>query len=227
MTAAAYSINPAQQSNFAGTFFVSSDGYTQGDALDDPAIRFLLRKGIVSPSSTVPMWGGLLISESLTSNAIGGVGATAPGSDLQSILVVAANITAGNAAGYTGVTVFNQATAMLQSAQQRVPIAPAAGAINFYRSGSGARIPLACTSTAAAAWSGGVVDPTTIFWDTVNLCLVSAAGANIIGPIPGMTLDAVSLGTSRTVNVSANASGYNTTGLANWLETGYTAIVRI
>jgi hypothetical protein len=221
MATANISINPATQSTFAGTFFVSSEGYTQGDALDDPAIRFSLRGGIVSTSATVPMWGGLLVTETLTSGT-GGVGATAPAQNLESILSAATSLSAGNAAGYLGVTVFNQSTAMIQSAQSRVPMAPSGGAINFYRVGSGARIPMLATSAAVAAWAGGVTDPQTIYWDTANYCLTNASGGGIIGPITNMYLESVpSVGNSRTVSYSS------VTNFANWVENGYTVVVRI
>jgi hypothetical protein len=219
------SINPAVQSNFAGTFFSSSDGFVQGDALDDPAIRFSLRKGIVSPTATTPMWGGVAISEVLASTASGGVGATAPAGDLQSILSPASSITAGASGCLTGFTVLNQATALIQSAQSRAPYAPAGGAINFYRLGSGARIPLLALQAAATAWAGGVVDPTTIYWDTNNLWLTNASGSGIIGPLTnlsaGIWIESVGLGNSRSVNYSSG------TNFANWADGSYVVVLKI
>lgn len=219
MTTPSLTINPAVQTNFAGTFFATSEGYTQGDALDDPAVRTLLRKGIVSPSATQAMWGGLAISESLTGTAIGGVGVTTPQNDLQSILIPA-TAAYGTASGdITGFTVLNQATAMLVSAQSRCPQAPAGGAISFYRIGSGARIPLSCTSATATALSGGIVTPT-LYWDPVNLQITTTASGNIQMPATFM-VDSVSVGNSRVVSYNG------TTGFTNWIENGYTVVVRI
>jgi hypothetical protein len=212
--------NPAIQTSFAGTFFVSSEGLTQGDAFDDPAIRFSLRNGIVSPTATQPMWGGLLVVETLTSGGYG-VGSTNPAQNLNSVLAPATSLSAGNAAGYLGVTVFNQATAMLQTAQSRVPQAPSSGAISFYRVGSKARIPVAASNTAATAWAGGVTDPQTIYWDTTALQLVNAASGSTIGPITNVTIDSISIGNCRTVSYNS------TTNFASWVETGSCVVLVI
>lgn len=218
MASPSISINPQTQTNFAGSFFVTSDGFTQGDALDDPAIRFSLRKGIVSPSVTQPMWGGLAISETMPA---GLSGSPAISDDLESILAPATSLTGGAAGCLTGFTVFNQATAMIQSAQSRVPMSGAGMAINFYRLGSKARIPLQALSTAATAWAGGVVDPTTVYWDTNNLWLTNASGSGIIGPISGVLIEHINSGNSRVVSYNS------TTNFANWTETGYTAVLVI
>lgn len=224
---ASVSINPALQTNFAGTFFVSSDGYTQGDALDE-AIRAPLRKGIVSPSATNPMYGGIPISESMSPGLTpGSFPFTGESDELQSVLAAAANITAGTAGCYTGFTVFNQATALIQTAQSRVPSAGIYGAINFYRSGSKMRIPVQALLSAATAWAGGVVDPSTVYWDTNNQWLTNATGSGIIGPLPGVWIEAINLANSRIVNWNINSSGYSTTGLLNWYETGATAVLVI
>jgi hypothetical protein len=222
MTAAAVSINPFIQSNFPGTFFSSSSGFTQGDALDDPAIRFTLRKGYVDPAATVPMWGGLAITESLAGGAAFQVGGTnAPSENLDSKLNAATTL-----ANLTGFTVFNQATALIQSAQSRVPSAPAGGAINFYRLGSGARIPLRASAAAITAWLGGVVNPN-VYWDTTNLVLTNAGGSGIVGPIVGVLLDSVIAGNSRGVNYNDNSSGFATTGFLNWLESVAMVVLKI
>ena len=211
------SFNPAIQTTFAGTFFSTSEGYTVGDALDDPAIRFSLRRGIVASSVTQPMWGGLAVTETLTSGGIG-VGSTNPALDLQSILSPATSNSAGNAAGLLAWTVFNQATAMLMNAQSRVPMAGSYGAISFYRSGSKARIPIQALPAAASAWAGGVTDPQTIYWDVTNLQLCNASsGTGIgttIGPLTNVTIDSISIGNSRVVSYNG------TTNFANWVETG-------
>lgn len=228
MTAAAITLNPNVQTNFAGTFFVSSDGYTQGDALDDPAIRFSLRKGVVVSSATNPMYGGLPISESMSPGLTGGsFPFTGESDELQSVLAAAANISAGTAGCYTGFTVFNQSTALVQTAQSRVPMGAANGAINFFRSGSKARIPVQALLAAATAWAGGVVDPSTVYWDTVNQWLTNASGSGIIGPLPGVWVEAVNLSNSRIVNWNVNSAGYATSGFLNWYEAGATAVLVI
>jgi hypothetical protein len=212
MASPAISLNPAVQTNFPGSFALSSEGYTQGDALDDPNNRFNLRKGIVAPAATQPMWGGLAISESLAQGGVG-VGATNPAGSLGSILAAAANLTAGTAGFLNGWTVHNQATALIGTAQSRVPQAPSGGAINYYRTGSGARIPVKVLAAAAIEWkAGATVGPQDIYWDTVNLQLTNAAGSGIIGPILNVTIDDVNLANSKVVSYNSG------TNLANWLE---------
>lgn len=223
MASPSVAFNPAIQTNFAGTFAVSSEGYQQGDAQDDPSIRNELRRGIVDPAATLPMWGGLAISESLLAGGIG-VGTTNPAGSLQSKLVPATNVTANTAANLTGFTVFNQATAMLVSAQSRVPQAPSSGSINFYRLGSRARIPFAASAAALSAWIGGLTDPNTLFWDTNNLWLTNAGGSGIFQLPASITIDSISAANSRVVNYNQNSAGYATSGFLNWLE-GQGAVV--
>jgi hypothetical protein len=225
MASPSISINPATQTNFAGTFFVNSEGYTQGDALDDPNNRFNLRKGIVSPSASQPMWGGLAINEALAGSGTFAVGGSNnPAGNLQSILTPGTSISAGNSAAITGFTVFNQATAMIQSAQSRVPQAPSGGAINFYRMGSGARVPVQALLAAATAWAGGTVAPAAIYWDTNNLWLTNSSGSGIVELTtlyPNLVIDAINLTNSRVVSYNG------TTNFASWVETGACVVLRL
>lgn len=225
MTAAVLT-NPAIQTSFTNTFFATSRGYVQGDALDDPAIRYSLRKALVAPAATQAMWGGLAISEQMLTGGIG-VGTTNPASDLKTQLFPATSLTAGNAAELRGFTVINQAVSMIKSAQNNAPIALPSMAINYYRLGSGARIPVAASAAAAAAWLGGVVDPQTIYWDTNNLWLTNGAGSGIIGPITSVIIEDVSANQGRVVNYAQNASGFSTTGFLNYLENQPIVVLKI
>jgi hypothetical protein len=225
MVAAAVTLNPALQTNFANTFAVSSGGYVQGDALDDSAIRTLLRKGILDPTATQVMFGGQAINERKAVGTGGPLGSNPPpAAGLGSILTPAANINAGAAGSFTGFSVLNQATAMIQTAQGRVPVALAGGAINFYRSGSGARIPVQAAQGAVAAWLASAQLVQSVYWDTVNLQVTNAAGANIIGPLPGVTLDSLPVvPDSRVVDMTA----FLASGFANWKEGGYAVVLKI
>jgi hypothetical protein len=211
-------LNPAQQTNFAGTFALSSAGFVQGDALDDPHTRFFLRKGIVSSSVTQPLWGGVAISAALSPGGIG-VGATNPSENFGNILLPATTLTAAASGYLNGWAVTNQAQAMFTTPQSRAPQAPSGGAINYYPSGSRARIPLAVLAAAATEWaSAATVGPADIYWDTVNLRLTNAPGSGIIGPLPNVSIDSINLSNSRTINVNETSAGYTTTGNVNWLE---------
>jgi len=59
------SLQPMVTTNAAGLFNVNSAGFTQGDALDDPAVKFWLAGGVFSTAATVPLWGGVPIAETI------------------------------------------------------------------------------------------------------------------------------------------------------------------
>lgn len=198
-------INPALMTNAAGGFLASSEGYVQGIALDDPATRNELCAGILVPTAANPIWGACGITESLPT----------AGTEADSVSSILALATAQ--ANLTGFTVFNQSAAMIQSAQSPAPLAPAGGAINFYRLGSGARIPVACSQAVAAAIAAGAINQA-LYWDYANQLLLNAPGGTAIG-VKVVGVDA--LGRSQVVTYNGG------TGLATWNRAGYTAIIQI
>jgi hypothetical protein len=201
---AGLTINPALVTNALGSFSVTSEGYVQGVQLDDPAVRFALASGIVSPAASGPMWGGMGITDSLWT----------PGTESDSIGSVLT--LASSQSNLTGFTVFNQANAMIQSPQSPVPLAPLTGAINFFRFGSGARIAVQCSSTVATALEGSASN-VALYWDYTNQVLLNAPGGTAIAA----KLIDVNVGNSMVVSY---ASG---TGFATWNRGGSTAIIQI
>jgi hypothetical protein len=198
-------INPALMTNAAGSFATTSEGYVQGFALDDPAVRNELCSGILSPAAAGPIWGACAITESLPT---AGTEADAIGSVL-ALATAEANL--------TGWTVYNQSAALLQSAQSPAPLCPPGGSINFYRNGSEARIAVACSQAVAAALAGQPVN-TAVYWDYVNQLLLNAPG--------GTALNVLLVGVVATGN--AQVVSYNSgTGLATWSRTGYLAIIQL
>ena len=59
------SLNPMATTNALGLFSTNSNGFTQGDAQDDPAVKFALAGGVLSTSATTPLWGGVPIAETI------------------------------------------------------------------------------------------------------------------------------------------------------------------
>lgn len=150
------SFNPMQTTNAAGSFSVQSEGYVQGTALDDPAVRYQLVNGVLSPSETNPMWGGIAIQEDIPNpgfgNAVGG------------------NIgRATAAANITGFSVFNQGHAMVNWPQNKVPVALQGGTVPFFRLGSNARIPVQCDPSLASLQGGLITQQ--VSWDVNNQIL--------------------------------------------------------
>jgi len=146
------SLQPMLTSNGAGSFSVQSEGYVQGVALDDPAIRNALAMGPLLSSETLPMWGGIAIGEYLANGS-----GNALGNGVARATVVA---------GITGFSVFNQAAAWITTPQSQVPTAGANQSIPFYRLGSGARIAVACEPGLVAA-NGGLINQQ-VSWDFNN-----------------------------------------------------------
>ena len=147
-------INPMQTTNASGLFGVTSDGFTQGVAHDDPAVRFQLAGGYLATSETLPMWGGVAISETLplvTSNGNLGNSITR----------------AANNAGITGFSVFNQSHNAINTPQSPVPLLSGNMTVNFYRLGSLARIPLAADPSLVASLASGLVNQQ-VSWDFNN-----------------------------------------------------------
>lgn len=129
--------NPLQTTNAAGSFNVDTTGYIVGTALNDPAVRNELAGGILGPNETLPMWGGVGISEVTTPVASSGV---YPSGSLGGYITRATTLTATGAGGLTGFSVFDQAHAMITWPGNPVPIAGNGGTVSFYRLGTGARI---------------------------------------------------------------------------------------
>jgi hypothetical protein len=140
--------NPMAVASYGDNFKISSDGYIQGDAILDPATRFELVAGVVASTETIPMWGGVAITETLASSAIGNNLARAV-SD----------------AAITGFAISNQThnAILLQGNGLQVPQTFAGQTQSFARLGSKMRLPVACDPSLASL-IGGSVSPQ-VTWD--------------------------------------------------------------
>src|SRR5271166_2778095 len=98
---AGVSLTPALTTTAAGLFYVKSEGYYQGQFLDDPAIRYQLKGGILKSTETLPMWGGIGIFVDIP---------TEPGNTLGGNVGRATTTTTTSATGLVGFSVFNQAS---------------------------------------------------------------------------------------------------------------------
>lgn len=199
------SINPALATNFQDSFSVQSDGYVQGVYLADPAIRYQLAQGVIDAAVTQPVWGGFGILANVASAA-----ADALGLDIKLATTTA----------ISGFTVFDQASAMINSPQSRVPLAAAGMSVNFFLFGSRARIPLPTTSVIAAALQGGVINPT-LYWDTVALQITNASSGNTVALPSTVSVVDAQVGNSKVVSYNSG------TGFANWSGTGSVVVLQI
>ena len=178
------SFNPTVTTNAAGSFGVSSDGWMQGTFVDDPAIRNELVTGYVEPNETLPMWGGIAISDFVPPGASGTT--TNMDFSMGPALKRATSVTApttgqSNNGQVTGITVFNQAHNMIQSPQSPVPVALLNNTISFFRMGSGARIAVAVDP--ALINLEAYLTTSLVSWDYVAQMLIpynAAYNANVI-----------------------------------------------
>lgn len=192
---ASINMNPMLTTNANGLFNVSSNGFTQGDAQADPAVKFALASGLLSTSATAPLWGGIPISESIPA-ASAQPGTNATGSSV---------IQSTTLANSTGICVFNQAFHGITSPQSNAPSYLPGMSVNFYRFGSGARIPLRI-NPALVSLDGGLVTQQ-VSWDFTNNWITTYDGSNAF-PVKILTIS-----TSGNKTVSYNSG----TGYATWI----------
>lgn len=157
------SLNPMQTTTAAGLFSTNSNGFTQGDALDDPAIKFQLVGGVLALDAATPVWGGVPISEKIGPSPAGG--SPPYGAQYKSLgnTVYPADAGANNITGYC---VFNQAYGGITTPQSTAPLYSPGMSVNYYRLNSGARIPLP-VDPALLTLEGSAITPTInqLSWD--------------------------------------------------------------
>jgi len=214
MSANLISLNPMLTTNAVGLFNTNSAGFTQGDALDDPAVKFYLAGGVLSTSATSPIWGGIPIQEF---SAVGQAGVFSgnkqPGTDTLGSTVLQAT----GSANPTGIAVYNQAFAGITTPQSTAPLYSPGMSVNFYRFGSGARIPL-ILDPASVTIDGQLISTTVYFDYTNNWVTVNNPGTQAAFPVKV-------IGVSTTGNKTVSYNG--TTNAANWIYNQYVALCLI
>jgi len=199
------SLQPMATTNAQGLFNTNSAGFTQGDAQDDPAVKFALAGGVLSTSATTPIWGGIPISELIPSAA------AQPGTNTLGSTVIQASSVANS----TGICVYNQAFGGITTPQSSAPLFSPGMSVNFYRFGSGARIPLPI-DPALVSLDGGLVSQP-VAWDfSTNQIVAYVSGAAF--PVKILQISTVG-------NKLVSYDG--TSGNANWSNTGALAVCLI
>lgn len=198
--------NPSLTTNAYGLFSQNTNGFVQGDAQDDPAVKFWLAGGVVGSAQTTPMWGGLPVEESIPSAS------TQPGTDSLGGTI----ITATSNATITGFSVFNQSFNGIITAQSEVPLYTTGMSINFYRLGSGARIPLPIDPTLVSL--DGTIITSQVSWDFVNNKIIAYNSG--VGALPVRILK-ISTANNKGVSYSS------VNGFANWDTTATLALCLI
>lgn len=159
--------NPYIQTNASGMFTIQSDGLIVGTAQPDPAARYGLSGGWLASTETLPMFGGVGISENIPN-----IAANQP---VQPLGGAIARATAN--ANLTGFSVFDQNYAAVTSPQSPVPQISNGGLVNFYRFGSGARVALAIDPTLITL-EGGLITQA-VGWDFTNQKIIAGSGLTV------------------------------------------------
>lgn len=165
--------NPMVTTTASGSFNITSSGYVQGFALDDPTARNQLVGGVLADSETIPMWGGIAIYENVAGNPnasyIGNP--SGPSGDLGGLVGRATTVTGGSKP-ITGFSVFNQAQAGITTPQSQVPLVGSKMQVMLYRLGSLARIAVKC-DPALSSYSSAQLITVALAWDFVNEMLIA------------------------------------------------------
>jgi hypothetical protein len=152
------SFNPFTTTSVAGSFSVQSEGFVQGVALDDPAVRFYLAGGPLASTETLPMWGGVAIQEFIATTT----GNASVGNNVARATAIANLI---------GFSVINQAINWVTSPQSESPSVGTGGTVPYYRLGSGARIAVACEPSLVSLATGTGLVNAQVSWDFNNMRL--------------------------------------------------------
>jgi hypothetical protein len=203
--------NPYVQTNAAGMFTIESDGLIVGTAYPDPAARFALSGGWLATTETLPMFGGVAITENIpTERSTAPATPTRPDIALGSVIGRATVMTPG-AGTIHGFSVFDQNYAAVNTPQSPVPTVGSGGLVNFYRLGSGIRVALAI-DPALVTLEGGITTAQ-VSWDFANQRIIAFA----VTAIPVKILSIKSVGCMVPVYTSG-------TGFTTWNYNGAAAV---
>lgn len=196
--------NPQLTSAPRGTFKASTQGYYQGDFVDDPSTRQELCAGVIDAAATASFFGGMAITEKVNANGEGSLGTTL------SVANAAANL--------TGFTVFTQGYNAIITPGNNVQVAVASMTMNFFRLGSNARIKVAVLASLVASLEGQAVNQT-LYWDPALQQLTASGTAGAIQLPAGTKVLSVNQN-SKVVNVNTG------TGAVTWAD-GPVAVISI
>lgn len=216
-------INPYLTSNALGSFQIDSSGYIQGTALDAPAVRYRLAGGILATTETLPMWGGVAISELVPTPG----SVTLPSQSLGTIVSRATvcptgggwqNAAAGASGQITGWSVFDQNYAATNSPQSPVPLVASGGPVHFYRLGSAARIAVNAAASLTSLENAGIWGP--VSWDFVDQQLVPGVAAYSSESVSGVSWNSGTGAITYTVGSSPGLVAGNWVSFSGIVMTG-------
>lgn len=174
--------NPYKTFGNSPSFNVSSQGYVQGDAQDDPAVQLLLESGVMISTATVNVFSGAPVS---VAASVRSAQNTYAGSVVKPLVV--------NQIG--GWVVSNRNYHGIITAGNPVPSWGAGESVHFYRPGSKARIPLPLAADVVAYVNAGTF-PQVWYWDSVNHLVTSVVPSDSSAAVPITLMDVDTNGTT-------------------------------
>lgn len=190
--------------NAAGSFNTDSTGFTQGTVLDNAAARQFLAAGVLGQNETLPMWGGVAISEAIPGAA------GRPSSLLGPTITRATTNTLNGAVGQvTGFSVFDENASALNAPLSPVPLVYSGGQVNFFRFGCGARVPVAMDPSLIDL-EGNVIT-SQVSWDFTNQVLQPYVASGATEAVTSMTWSATNGGQVAVVMAGASVFGLGDT----------------
>ena len=212
--------SPFIQTNAAGTFNVSASGLMQGTAMADPSARNWLATGVLASTETLPMWGGVALTESVPPATAGSVSLN---QNLGGNLVRATSIS--GALPITAFSTFDQDYAAVSTPQSPVPLLGSGQTVHFYRLGSNARLSVACDPSLVSV-DGSPIN-TQLSWDFVGQRLIPYSAAYPATTITGATW-ASTAGGQTTFTVGTDLTSYINAGddinVSGFVSTGGTGV---
>jgi hypothetical protein len=150
------------------SFLLDTQGYVQGQVFDDPVSRLWLANGTVVSNSSIPIWGGLPITEQInvTGSAAEGLGP-----------VVALATSQTNC---TGFTTFLQQAHMVISPGSPAPTVGPYNSVGFFRLTTNQRVVVACDPALVSSISGAgdAINSQALYWDTTNYRITLTTSSN-------------------------------------------------
>lgn len=203
-------LNPMLTTQPYGTFDSTTQGYYQGDFVDDSSSYQYLEGGQIASSVSQPIWGGMAINAAVPSTGEGNLGA---------LLTLATTVAGTATTSVTGFTVFTKnGAAILTPGLSNVPLLASGQTANYFSFGSNARIKVGVEASIVASLEGGSVSQT-LYWDPV-LQQLTASGTSGAFALPATVK-------IKSLNTNSKLVSYNSgTGAVTW-ATGAVAIIQI
>ena len=207
------SIDPFATTGAGNLALTHTEGLFQGQVVENPYTTAGLEAGEVDSSETYPLYAGLPVS----------LGLDLVGKGPRVRKSVVGNV----AAGIMGWTVSQRAGAMgFKTPSSPVPLYPQKGSVNFYPTGSKARIAVQIDNTLAAALANTDFNTTPVRWDFTNDKLVVWTSGTDAANLQLTQIRVISIAVAGVKNTMAIAYATGT-GLATWDETKSLAIIEV